>query len=1188
MATTKNKISVLIPEQLPDFIKSDHPDFVGFIKKYYEFLESAELKLKTLGNNDSILTEEGSTTYILLEDDNFYRKGESNTIILEDYNQTWVGGAAIGAPTEETPVGSDTLTAASRERTAGSFINGETITGQTSKATAVIRAEDINHNSRLFISSQNKFIIDEQIVGATSNASAYIESYTANPVQNISDLMEYADIDDTIDIFFEQFKEAFMRTIPRKLATDITITDEAGVTRLATLDERNILKNIKDLYRAKGTRKGHEIFFRILLGESVDLFYPTENIFRISDGTWADDTTLRVVQVNDALLLENDENDQLYLLMENGEHIEQEGSTLLTHDISKLVGETITQDAARDLTIEEGQPHHPDTVGYAGPAGGYSTLGKATATVESVSQIQLGPVVLYDLTLTEGSLSGTFLPGQRIYGQDNTNANRTILAKNTSMLSSISPSISGQYFSTGDTLTATSDIGIGAQVSIDAVTYGKVSNIEISDIGSGYEIGDVLSVSNSGTSGTGLAAEVALVNGSFAPETGSLTNEFRITLENEVGELLTEDTTTTYFTQEENYGMVSTDHFILEDYTVASDNKPGRKFVQELGDGIGDITDVRVTAIGNNYSSLPALTLPTTKTLRVRASRILAEDEDNILFETGAKMMLEENVALTQTTFAYTTTGGHIQETTNTLGNFTVGEVIDATAPSTASGTVVRHYPDPEIPDHNYIEYTEIDSTIVAGDTVTGATSGNNAVVLSVTNRSGGKVIAKGAGTVGKVAAAKVIEPGIHYTETPALTTVTNILVTGASADLLANKIITGGTSGATALIKSYDSGSQLIKVTSVTGTFQADEVITESDTGTTATINSVDSVTFTSNIGATGVFGKYINEDGFISEDSKKIQDSYYYQDFSYVVKTATSITIWKDSLLSSVHPSGFALFSQIDPVNTLNLRIKTSSTVPDLADARDSFTPDLLSTLKTIFTTQLGRRLGGTAQTVSSAPLVGVPAGTPLSNDKDVSITHHIILDRNLRQTRARKGSGESIIYPTVTIPASSGDSHFIGDGGWIRKNINRYMFADSERRSVDSSTTFRGHTGFYDKRELTTLNEGGTLSNSDTTITLTSAAQFPTSGTIVIEDEQITYTGKSGNDLTGCTRGANSTTAATHADGTNVYNYKFCATQNTGTSGSYHPAQWSEFTLEQITDFPGAKHNIPAPSEITISVT
>ena len=125
MATTKKKISVLVPEQLPDFIKSDHPDFVNFLKTYYEFLESAELKLKTLGSNDSILNEEGTTTYILLEDDNPYRKNEKNTTLINDNKQYWQGGTAAGTPTVETPVGGDTLLAAARERTAGSFINGE-------------------------------------------------------------------------------------------------------------------------------------------------------------------------------------------------------------------------------------------------------------------------------------------------------------------------------------------------------------------------------------------------------------------------------------------------------------------------------------------------------------------------------------------------------------------------------------------------------------------------------------------------------------------------------------------------------------------------------------------------------------------------------------------------------------------------------------------------------------------------------------------------------------------------------------------------------------------------------------------------------------------------------------------------------------------------------------------------------
>ena len=66
-------------------------------------------------------------------------------------------------------------------------------------------------------------------------------------------------------------------------------------------------------------------------------------------------------------------------------------------------------------------------------------------------------------------------------------------------------------------------------------------------------------------------------------------------------------------------------------------------------------------------------------------------------------------------------------------------------------------------------------------------------------------------------------------------------------------------------------------------------------------------------------------------------------------------------------------------------------------------------------------------------------------------------------------------------------------------------------------------------------TTLAEA--LDNSETEIDLTSATGFPNSGTVQVDSEQITYTGISTNTLTGCTRGANSTSAATHTNSTAI---------------------------------------------------
>ena len=69
--------------------------------------------------------------------------------------------------------------------------------------------------------------------------------------------------------------------------------------------------------------------------------------------------------------------------------------------------------------------------------------------------------------------------------------------------------------------------------------------------------------------------------------------------------------------------------------------------------------------------------------------------------------------------------------------------------------------------------------------------------------------------------------------------------------------------------------------------------------------------------------------------------------------------------------------------------------------------------------------------------------------------------------------------------------------------------------------------------DEIESTTINALSGLSATVETISVTSTTGFSATGTLFIGGEQVSYTGILGNDFTGCTRGANSTTAATMAD-------------------------------------------------------
>lgn len=57
---------------------------------------------------------------------------------------------------------------------------------------------------------------------------------------------------------------------------------------------------------------------------------------------------------------------------------------------------------------------------------------------------------------------------------------------------------------------------------------------------------------------------------------------------------------------------------------------------------------------------------------------------------------------------------------------------------------------------------------------------------------------------------------------------------------------------------------------------------------------------------------GSFSNNDGFL-DNYKKIQDSFFYQKFSYVLRTGTNTDEWKNPFARLVHPAGFIFFGEI-----------------------------------------------------------------------------------------------------------------------------------------------------------------------------------------------------------------------------------------------------------------------------------
>jgi len=109
------------------------------------------------------------------------------------------------------------------------------------------------------------------------------------------------------------------------------------------------------------------------------------------------------------------------------------------------------------------------------------------------------------------------------------------------------------------------------------------------------------------------------------------------------------------------------------------------------------------------------------------------------------------------------------------------------------------------------------------------------------------------------------------------------------------------------------------------------------------------------------------------------------------------------------------------------------------------------------------------------------------------------------------------------------------------WEVANTNITLVNGQNEYKIFRSTADGNSNGV-----TSTLTAAITSTTATTGITLASIDNMPTTGTINIGSENISYTGFNSLELTGVTRGVNGTTAATHADGASITNFVNQATE------------------------------------------
>jgi hypothetical protein len=147
---------------------------------------------------------------------------------------------------------------------------------------------------------------------------------------------------------------------------------------------------------------------------------------------------------------------------------------------------------------------------------------------------------------------------------------------------------------------------------------------------------------------------------------------------------------------------------------------------------------------------------------------------------------------------------------------------------------------------------------------------------------------------------------------------------------------------------------------------------------------------------------------------------------------------------------------------------------------------------------------------------------------------------------QTIVRNGTNISLYYLADSKTIDIGSSQTtISDSGTPELIISDCDSSNATLHTgVDAKSDWWGWKYKHDGSSWSANADfkGGDILTSDindsvTTVPVINTNPFTASGTVQIGDEKITYTGVDGTNLTGCTRGAASTSAASHSQGAAV---------------------------------------------------
>ena len=928
MPILNDRIVDQIDELLPEYISEEGQGLKKFLSAYFDFLEKGILvyqegtDLEIIGLEDgegSVLQERGTFDPSPLDSAKFI------------YEQNSLGTVQTG-----------------------SWEIGEYVVGSISGATA--RIDVIGQTSnKLYVEvfTESQFLPEETIVGQNSGYTAKAKSFEGGALFAANNLLDYADVDKTTGDFLEYFRRDFMPSIDTKILAD----------------KRLLAKHINQVYLAKGSMASYDFLFRILYNEDIEIAYPKDQMIAPSQSKWVEYTVVNLHSEKNLLdyekgkIVKKDaeqkvvseiQADTITRVETSGEGDNVYRVVVMEPYIGTLgVGDTVelqsreTSDkfhlaTVRGIISDLDKTEGNVLLAMENETGFVSSESDNTEAFQIENEDTGSLILLEEGTQTDNSLN-------EVHGKTPILVLETV--NTTSTTAVIGGSMKSEEASVGSLYQRSenvqvnlpqSELGVGlrAKTLIGNIEDGKVEKVIVdpSNRGSGYNDGDLVVFDNRDSGGTLAQGVITSISGDLLLESGTTFGSFEFSAS--AGQ-------TTFEGRDRHNNVLVYDP---EKVMVRVKRSDATQSIASQGGNINFSVYEEVRGAANVGLNGNSIVFTGTYANASHANyvggagtiiEVFADPEETTLIledglqDTGENKLLFNQsganptgaisrVRMTTSGVGYTSLpkafpGGEVFYSDETTPNFTIGETVTE---GSTTGILVDHDKGANKLVIGKLQTTTDTTTFTIGNTITGSASGATATIKqnSFTTGVGAKVLpyGKSIGTIGQL---RVTQPGNHFNKSNGIPDFKHKFIFGrASALPVVDTTLTGDFSGATGSVYSVDGDRNVITISPTTGMFKLNETVTASD-GKTFQILEGNPATVSGKSSAIGkIDGNYTSDVGFPSVTAQRIQDSKFYQDFSYVIKVGQSIDRYRSVVQQLLNPAGTIFFGEVAITNNLD----------------------------------------------------------------------------------------------------------------------------------------------------------------------------------------------------------------------------------------------------------------------------